>query len=170
LINNPSENESQKRFDKNNHEKLGNELEQLRSETQSARENLIEIISANRVSAYIEKLENGGKLFFYESALINVDAEIESDYQRVFSISSLKLLGLDGWDLITAIPKTLGVGLRNTSANGSHQTWGGGIGGNIIGAHLILKKEITQETKNYKELISNYTREIAIEEVSNMGY
>jgi len=50
-------------------------------------------------------------------------------------------LGCDGWDVVTAVPRTLGLGLTNMSLGSAvGSTWGGGIGGNVVGVHLVLRR------------------------------
>ena len=52
-------------------------------------------------------------------------------------------MGLNGWELIQSIPKTAGVALTNKYQQAfGNTTWGGGLGGNILGAYLIFKKAV----------------------------
>ncbi|MBI5471060.1 MAG: hypothetical protein HY961_01800 [Ignavibacteriae bacterium] len=92
-----------------------------------------------------KRLDSGQKIFFYQSIYTPVDSVLlEESLATGFDVSFLRSLGLSGWELIHAVPKTIGVGLQNYSEGSvSLKSWGGGVGGNIMGVHLILKKELT---------------------------
>ena len=60
-----------------------------------------------------------------------------------FSSRPLNTLGWDGWEIVGVLPRTTGVPLTN--AIGSSSAYGGGIGGIVDGAHLLLKFPVTQE-------------------------
>ena len=50
-----------------------------------------------------------------------------------------------GWEIVQAVPKTKGIGLENvgtqTTIFGS--MWAGGVGGNVMGVHVIIKKSLS---------------------------
>jgi hypothetical protein len=61
-----------------------------------------------------------------------------------FTIEPLFSLGLRGWELVAVVPKTIGIVLKNTSYGASAgTTWGAGVGGNVTGAHFILRKSLS---------------------------
>ena len=90
-----------------------------------------------------KQLESGQSVFLYHSLYLPVDSILlENNLSDVFDISLVQQLGLSGWEVINAVPRTIGVGLKNYSG-ATLEAWGGGVGGNIIGVHLILKKLLT---------------------------
>lgn len=92
------------------------------------------------------RLNEGQELYCYDAIYIPVDSVVD-DTQIVneFDISTLKLMGLDGWSIEGIVPKTIGLSLHNVSLGAtSGQTYGGGMGGNVVGVHILLKKRITR--------------------------
>ena len=59
-------------------------------------------------------------------------------------LGMLQAMTLNGWELVLAIPRTMGAGLTNRYDNGG-SAWGAGIGGLVIGATLIMKLRVTRE-------------------------
>ncbi len=97
---------------------------------------------AEKKSEIRKLLESGQSVFLYDSLYLPVDSLLlENNLSEVFDISSVRLLGLSGWEVVSAVPRTMGVGLKNHTG-ATLEAWGGGIGGNIIGVHLILKKQL----------------------------
>ncbi len=92
-----------------------------------------------------DKLKNGQDVYCYDTIYIPVDSVIEGTQSvNEFDISALKLMGLDGWSIEGIVPKTVGLSLHNISLGAtSGQTYGGGMGGNVVGVYIILKKRIT---------------------------
>ena len=92
----------------------------------------------------LERIKKGQPVFLYRSVYIPVDSEIDGNpIANGFDISFLKLYGLLGWDVVTAIPKTLGIALCNRTIGRSDlQTYGAGIGGNVVGVHVLFQKEV----------------------------
>lgn len=90
------------------------------------------------------RVESGQKAYLYEDVYLPVDSIInENPVCSFFDISILRTFGLDGWDVVAVIPRTIGVGLTNVSVgSATGHTWGGGIGGNVVGVHIVLRKEI----------------------------
>jgi hypothetical protein len=91
------------------------------------------------------RLESGKPAFLYDSVYVPVDSQLLNDeFASEFDVSFLRRLGLLGWDVVQAVPKTKGIALENIGTNtlfGS--VYGGGIGGNVMGVHIILKKTLT---------------------------
>jgi hypothetical protein len=87
-----------------------------------------------------KQLESGQCVFLYHSLYLPVDSILlENNLSDVFDISLVQQLGLSGWEVINVVPRTMGVGLKNHTGV-TVESWGGGVGGNIMGVHLILKK------------------------------
>jgi hypothetical protein len=59
-------------------------------------------------------------------------------------MSALQSAGLAGWQVLSVIPRTIGIGLTNVSygSGGGGETWGAGMGGNVAGVYVLLGKEI----------------------------
>lgn len=92
--------------------------------------------------AKAEKLIAGGNQpNLFRWLYVQVDSLIDNDAFDSFDISDLQASGLDGWDVVAVIPKTFGERLTNLSTSGN--TWGGGLGGIVLGAYLILKKTVS---------------------------
>lgn len=69
-------------------------------------------------------------------------------------------LGIEGWDIVGFVPRTIGIGLSNVSVGYSTgKTWGGGVGGNIIGVHVILKKVVSAINQVSDEFLIKYVEE-----------
>jgi hypothetical protein len=103
-----------------------------------------DIISAN-VLLLQQKIESGEKGFIYESIYLPVDSTVMKEtITEEFSIGPLRRLGFEGWDIVAVIPKTLGVALTNSAwGSTSGDTWGAGLGGNVVGVHIVIKKELS---------------------------
>jgi hypothetical protein len=100
---------------------------------------------ARKIEHLIAKRVQLGKVaFVYCSVHLPVNSVVLQDPLNVgFSVEPLVSLGLKGWDVVGIVPKTVGVGLKNTSlGQSSGITWGAGIGGNVSGVHVILRKTV----------------------------
>jgi hypothetical protein len=91
------------------------------------------------------RLESGRPVFLYDSIYVPVDSQLlDDEFADEFDVSILRQLGLLGWDVVQAVPKTKGIGLENIGTNTlMSSVWGGGIGGNIMGVHIIIKKSVS---------------------------
>ena len=92
------------------------------------------------------RLDIGKPVFLYDSVFMPVDSEIlDKKFADGFDVAILRKLGLLGWDVVQAVPKTKGIGLENvgtqTTIFGS--MWAGGVGGNVMGVHVIIKKTLS---------------------------
>lgn len=142
------------------------EEERLKAEkAESAKRALeeIEILRANVISLTKERLEqsvaSGKRAYLYESVYIPVDSVVtDSPIASSFSIGALRNLGVDGWEIVGVVPRTIGVGLVNSSfGDTSGDTWGAGVGGNIAGVYVILKMDALAQ-KMIPESIEEYVR------------
>ena len=60
-----------------------------------------------------------------------------------FDIGFLRHMGMNGWEIVGVIPRTIGVVTENSSFGSTiGTTWGGGSGGNVAGVHILLRKEV----------------------------
>jgi hypothetical protein len=82
----------------------------------------------------------GSDAFLYRSLYVPVDSVVnDAQVADEFDVSTLQVLGLTGWQVIGVVPKTVGVGLSNSSIGTTFgTTWGGGLGGNVMGVYLLL--------------------------------
>jgi hypothetical protein len=81
--------------------------------------------------------------YLFEFAYVPVDSTVQGVAVGTFNMQEVRELGWDGWDLVAVIPKTEGHGLSNT-AGGSNSSWGGGMGGNVVGVYAVLRYSLTQ--------------------------
>jgi len=88
------------------------------------------------------RLERGQSAFLYDSVFVPVDSQLlDDEFASEFDVSILRKLGLLGWEIVQAVPRTKGIGLENIGTDtlfGSK--WAGGVGGNVMGVHIIIKK------------------------------
>ncbi len=93
-----------------------------------------------------ERLNRGQKVFLYFTVYIPIDSFIVNQPAAApFDPQLIVQMGLNGWDLAATLPKTSGIGLTNQYAGQllPVNSWGAGVGGNIVGAYLVFKKEIS---------------------------
>lgn len=106
-------------------------------------------------SSVLTRLNRGDPVYICDSVYLPVDSLLlEELLNPTFDLSSLRSLALRGWEAISVIPRTAGIGLQNVSSPSPvayNKVWAGGVGGNVIGVHIIIKKSITiseaQETQ-----------------------
>jgi hypothetical protein len=93
-----------------------------------------------------QQLARGEQAFMYDSIYLGVDSVVNGEsLSGGFDIRPLQRRTLGGWDVVQAVPRTVGIGLKNTSIGSSTGvTWGGGIGGNVAGVHVLLRKAIRE--------------------------
>jgi hypothetical protein len=89
-----------------------------------------------------KRLQAGYTIYLYETIYSSIGSVINGQtIGDEFEISTIRKLGLDGWEVVQAIPRTIGIGLTNHQVGFSAgESWGGGMGGNIAGVHILLKK------------------------------
>jgi hypothetical protein len=91
-----------------------------------------------------DRLKAGQPIVIYKSIYIPVDSYVNDEQLGTFDIRELQAAGLAGWEIVSTVPRTTGIGLKNTSFGSSMGTsWGAGIGGNILGVHVLLAKKVT---------------------------
>ncbi len=83
-------------------------------------------------------LAAGRAVSLYESIYVAVDSVLNDEpLADAFDLLQIQTLGWQGWEVVTAVPRTVGVGLLNKG--GGAESWGAGIGGNVAGAHVLLR-------------------------------
>ena len=97
-----------------------------------------------RADELIALNKRGRRLLIYHSEYLPVDSVLNDEtIGDEFDITVIRALGLDGWEVVQVVPRTLGVGLTNASLGSTMgETWGAGVGGNVLGVHVLLKKEL----------------------------
>lgn len=100
-----------------------------------------------RIEAWRAEIEKSGAgshdLTAYHSIYLPVDSIIMGKTVADFDISPLRAFGLMGWKIVAVIPRTEGEGLKNFSTGSTiGETWGAGMGGNVLGVHVLLERPI----------------------------
>ncbi len=93
----------------------------------------------SRVEAALEdlrqRLRHGHRVFLYDAVYLPVDAAAPDEPPGAgFDIGPLHRLGVDGWEVVQAVPRTAG----------PEDAAAAPAGDNVAGVHVLLKKEITQ--------------------------
>jgi multidrug efflux pump subunit AcrA (membrane-fusion protein) len=111
----------------------------------------------NRITALHTQVADGQRLFLYETLYLPVDSVVlEENIAPGFDLGALRELGLAGWEVVGVVPRTIGVALTNkTTELLGTVSYGGGVGGNVLGVHLLLRKEMTRATPE------SFSRELA---------
>ncbi|MBI2567829.1 MAG: hypothetical protein HYV63_12430 [Candidatus Schekmanbacteria bacterium] len=97
------------------------------------------------------QVAGGRRLFLYESLYLPVDSVVLAETTAPsFDIGELRELGLAGWEVVGVVPRTAGVALENkdSGAFGS-VSYGGGVGGNVVGVHLLMRKEMRADSEDF---------------------
>jgi len=138
-------------------------IEEIETAKQTEREQ-ITVEKIIQVKAMLRtRLESWKSAFLYDSVFVPVDSQIlDEEFASEFDVSILRKLGLLGWEIIQAVPRTKGIGLENIGTDtlfGSK--WAGGIGGNVMGVHIILKKALSASdiTDDLADELGEFIRE-----------
>ncbi len=105
---------------------------------------------AEEKSRIKQEVEGGGVLYLHKTEYVNVDSTLGEVDINVgpYDDTSVRIAGLEGWRVVGVVPKTFGTALINNE--GFNKVWGGGVGGAVIGAYILLELEVT--SKNYLRL------------------
>jgi hypothetical protein len=143
----------QARVEREKSEKQRKQFEQFNKHKASLAKSKIQFVK--------NRIDNGEVLFLYQSVYLPVDSVVvEERIISEFTIAALRPLGFDGWDIVGIVPRTIGIGLTNSSYGASTgTTWGAGVGGNIVGVHVLLKKEISATHRVSDEYLEEYIKE-----------
>lgn len=132
------------------------EEERLQTENEQQHQIALEKFNKQKDSLLLPKFEelkskiaSGEKIFLYDSIYIPVDSIVNQEtLLKEFSLDVLRKVGLQGWEVVGIIPRTLGVSLTNSligpTPGSSPESWGAGLGGNVMGVHIILQMEASQ--------------------------
>jgi hypothetical protein len=91
------------------------------------------------------RIAAGDAVYLHESIYLPVDSRVvDEEVCRRFSIEPLSRLGIEGWEVVGIVPRTVGVGLTNRSVGSTMgESWGAGVGGNVVGVHVLLRLKAT---------------------------
>lgn len=99
---------------------------------------------ADAMSRLTETLESGRPVSLYESVYLPVDSVVNDEQlAEGFDLLQVQTLGWEGWEVVSVVPRTVGVGLMNVG--GGSQAWGAGLGGNVAGVHVVLRLVVQPE-------------------------
>jgi len=122
------------------------EIAHAQAEAERANAERLLIQQVNQIKDSMRtRLQNGKPVFLYESIYIPVDSVVNGEnLAEGFSLTLLRQLGLLGWDVVQTVSKTVGVALQNVSFGSTMgDSWGAGMGGNVMGVHLVIKKSLS---------------------------
>lgn len=94
-------------------------------------------------------IQSGERIYSYRSVYVPVNSYIQGDEVGEFDIQPIRLLGIMGWRVVSAVPRTSGEALTNISTSG--KSWGAGMGGNVLGVHILLERLGSTEESNVFE-------------------
>ena len=90
------------------------------------------------------RLKSGKPAFLCDSIFVPMNPILdENNLADEFNLSILRRLGLIGWDIVQAIPRMAGIGLKQEGTNAPFGEKGAGGIGNIAGVHIIIKKSLS---------------------------
>ena len=114
--------------------------ERMRQEELAHQQKIEESIRAVR-----ERVTAGQRAFLHQSLYLSVNSVILGEETAAdFDIDMLRQLGLAGWDVVAVVPRTMGIALENKSVDPfGPVSYGGGVGGNVVGVYIIIRKEVT---------------------------
>lgn len=103
-----------------------------------------------QVAGFTSKLSNDAPMYLFQRIYCPVDSLVNNeDLANDFRLEAVEQLGADGWQIVGIVPRTIGVGLKNTSyGNTSGTTWGAGMGGNVAGVYVLLQLNVTLANVN----------------------
>ena len=83
-----------------------------------------------------------------ESIYVAVDSVVNDEsVVDAFDLEPARRYAAQGWELCGVVPRTVGIGLKNVSVGSSMgKTWGAGLGGNVVGVHLIFRYAVDSTT------------------------
>lgn len=94
----------------------------------------------------ILKINSGEHVFMHEMLFLPVDSlVVDTPLCDEFGIAALQYAGFNGWEIAAVVPKTVGLALTNVSVGSSSgETWGAGLGGNVVGVYVLLRKQVRE--------------------------
>jgi hypothetical protein len=117
-----------------------------RDQQQEHAKNAFRVLIARNKESLQKRLATGQKVFAFKSVYIPVDSLVmDQPVVERFDIEELSDLGLRGWNIVQAIPRTSAIALENQYLMVSSQkVFAGGLGGTVVGVYVLLRKEIIQ--------------------------
>ncbi len=118
----------------------------------------------DQAAALEQRVGLGGRSTLLATVYAPVDSIVNDEIMSPeFFVGEVRDYLLEGWTIAGTVPKTLGIGLTNISiGTSSGQTWGAGLGGNVIGVHVLLAYEVTRENIDASRgIISRYFLEMS---------
>lgn len=89
------------------------------------------------------RIARGQRVFLYHSIYVPVDSSVNGEsMSNGFHIEALKGMGLNGWEIVQVVPRTVATVLENRNIASGNVTFAGGLGGTVAGVHVMLKKEV----------------------------
>ena len=85
------------------------------------------------------RLRDGEAVYLHAVVPVGVSSAVNGNLISQSDFSAVTNLGLEGWELVGMVPRTDSTTLSNSTGRGN-EVWAGGIGGNVVGAHAVLKK------------------------------
>jgi hypothetical protein len=128
-----------------------------------------QLIAKERIASHLDgnlsaAIEAGKPLYHYRWIYIEIDSEINGDAVGSFNFDAIQDAGLEGWKVLSVLPRTVGIGLKNTSLGSTMgESWGGGIGGVVAGAYVILGREVDRGD-------SSWLQELKDEVIGRLGH
>lgn len=128
---------------------------------QKAHQEAFEAKIMQEVSRIVEEAKSGKSIYLYRSVYVSVDSFTDFGGQisqlAPFNDVDVRIAGLNGWRVISSIPKTAGSTLQNYEGFG--KAWAGGIGGTVVGAYVIMEYEINaKNVQSSRDLIEQSVR------------
>lgn len=93
-----------------------------------------------------ESVSKGRDMVLFKSVFVPVDTRLLGELGDMFNISALQLLGLEGWDMASAIPMPVNID--------------GGCDSHATVVHFILKKRLSRDEQMLEEHLSEYLRSL----------
>jgi hypothetical protein len=110
-----------------------------------------------------KQLVAGKQVTLYDSIYLDVDSRVvDNDICKHFHLGLLHKLGIEGWEVIGVIPRTIGIALTNTTTgtNSCGTTWGAGVGGNVVGVYVLIKFTATSTNCSDKMLLDHVRQHV----------
>jgi hypothetical protein len=127
--------------------------ERARREAQNKREleeRTVTFIDAS-IDSMRQALKEGRTPYLHTTLFLTTEFIINGEVNgSPPDLHDLDSLGRDGWEIVTTIPQTLGMGLTNVYKSGG-QNWGGGLGGMVTGIYVVARLPITEATLTARE-------------------
>jgi hypothetical protein len=117
------------------------ELANMRAQQQAQFEQAVASGLADWKSRAQGMIKSGAAPVVYKNVYVPVNSVVTNETVAEFDMRMLQVAGLEGWKIEGIIPRTIGLGLTNKAMNGL-ETWGAGVGGNIVGVYVIMSRAV----------------------------